>query len=83
MNKLKQYSTLIWGVITLILGALLFRQKRVADNLQSGLAKSEMKNKTQEVDHERNVAKKEADGRVTDYEQLKREYDKSRGSSDV
>lgn len=77
LEKVKSAAIYILGLVTLILGALLFRQQRKTASSESALATEKANSVVKESDHDRQIAKNEADRRVTDYESLKREYDRS------
>ena len=77
VEKIKLYAGYILGLATLVLSALLFRQSRKTEGAEAELAKAVTKNLTQENDHDREIAKTEADSLVDSYERLKREYDGS------
>ena len=83
MSKLRNTLTSILGLMTLILGLLLFRQKRVTEKTESELANALADKRITEADHDREIARKEADALVKSYERLKSEYDKAHTGDDM
>lgn len=83
MSKLKSYVYAIGAFIIALLGVLLLRKTRQVESAQSDLANAVAKNRTQESDHDREIAKKEADGLVSAYDKLKRDYDNSGAGGDT
>jgi hypothetical protein len=81
MNTLKTYLSAALAVAVAILGALLFRQQRKAENAESELATEKANTVVKETDHDREIAKVHADELVANYERLKREYDTRSGGS--
>lgn len=75
LNKIKEYAGYVFAGVIAILGALLYRQNKKTDQVESDLAGAIAKNKVQEVDHDREIAKQNADALVNDYERRKSEYE--------
>ena len=80
-DKIKSAFTYLLGVVTLILGALFFAQRRKNESLESELATEKADAVVTEIDHDRQIAKAEADRLVADYESLKRRYDDAANGS--
>lgn len=50
-GKIKQYCSILYGTIILILSALLFRQKRRTESAESQLSKALVASHIKEIDH--------------------------------
>lgn len=73
IEKLKSYLSYASGLAILVLSALLFRQRRVADKLQSELAHEQNTTEIKLNDQAREAARANADDLVAEYERLKRD----------
>jgi hypothetical protein len=82
VEKIKSSVAYILGVIAFILGALFYAQRRKTDSVESELATEKSKEAVKENDHDRQIAKENADNLVADYERRKREYDESKLGGD-
>lgn len=82
IEKIKSASAYILGLITLLLSALLFRQNRKTDAVESELANEKAKEAVHDNDRDREAAKQAADSLVLDYERRKRLYDESKLGGD-
>lgn len=78
IEKIKSYGILILTAVIGILSALFLRQSRKTSKAESELANALADNKIQGVDHDREIAKHNADALVKSYDELKSEYDENR-----
>jgi LPXTG-motif cell wall-anchored protein len=77
-SKIKNAGTAILGFLVLVLGGFLFASRRKNEGLESDLANAQNESKTKDVDHAREIAKKEAADLLASYESAKRDYDSDR-----
>ncbi len=73
MEKIKQYAATLYGLIILILGALLFRQNKRTESVESELASQKAQEGVRTNEAERQIARDNANGLVESYERLKRD----------
>lgn len=75
MEKIKNAVSYIGGLVILVLAALLFRQKKVADNLESELTQEKTTTEITLNEQARDNARDIADKLLDNYEKLKRSDD--------
>lgn len=73
MGKVKEYLGYISGLAILVLSALLFRQTRKIEQVESELAGEKSNTEIKLNDQAREAAKQHADNLVDEYERLKRD----------
>lgn len=72
MERLKSALNLIFGAAIVILGAILFNRNRKVQSLESEVAKEKANDAIKENEHDRQIARDNADALVDDYERSKR-----------
>ena len=72
LERIKRGASFILGLITLILGAILFSQRRKIDKVENELAHEKTTTEIKLNDQARKDAKENADHLVEDYEKSKR-----------
>lgn len=82
LEKVKSAINYVAGLLIALLAILLFRQQRKTESAESELATEKANSAVKEIDHDREIAKQEADALVVDYERRKREYDESKLGGD-
>lgn len=83
VEGLKKYVFGGLAVVVAVLSGLLFASRRRNRDLESEVATEKANAVVKESDHDRAIAKQEADGLVNSYESLKRKYDESGSGGDT
>ena len=81
MERLKNAMSYLFGLATLILGALYFGQKRKTERVESELAHEKSTTEITLNEEARKAAKSTADDLLANYERLKRESGDGQGTS--
>lgn len=83
IERIKKYALGGLAVVVAVLSGLLFASRRRNRDLESEVATEKSNAVVKESDHDRAIAKQEADGLVNSYESLKRKYDESGSGGDT
>jgi hypothetical protein len=71
IEKIKQYLSIFYGGVILILAALLFRQEKKTQSAESQLANAVALKEIDQNEHDREIAKSNADSLVNAYDKLR------------
>lgn len=83
IEKVKEWANYVLGLGVLVLSALLLSSRRKTQALEGEIATEKANAAVKETDHDREIAKQEADCLVASYDALKRDYDNNGAGGDT